>query len=139
VATHAGRTLAVRALARLAPAEVDAALGRATRDLLATRPAAAAPAVAVLAERALADAHERLDGVRSGPRQADTRSEAVFARGVGAAAALARLDAEPQAWSQQERARIEAALTAVARSSAAREATPSLPAPVPEAPPETAP
>jgi hypothetical protein len=138
VATHAGRTLAVRALARLPPVDVDAALGRATRDLLATRPAAAAPAVAVLAERALADAQGRFEGSRSGSPPPG-RPEVSFARGVGAAAALARLDAEPQAWSQRERARIEAALKAVARSSATRDASSTVPEPGAAATPDAAP
>lgn len=138
-ATHAGRTLAVRALARLPPAEVDAALGRATKDLLATRPAAAAPAVAILAERALADAQGRLEGNRGASQATGSRPEVAFARGVGAAAALARLDAEAQAWPHDERVRIEVALKAAARSSAAREATSSSGAPESATPPEPTP
>lgn len=126
VATRAGRTLAVRALARLPASEVDAALGRATRDLLATRPATAAAAVAVLAERALADAQGRREGERA--PAAGSTPEIAFARGVGAAAALARVDAEPRLWPDEERRRIEAALRTAALASAAREASLLLPA-----------
>jgi hypothetical protein len=48
VATRAGRTLVLRALDRLAPADVDSVLDRATRELLTQEPAALAePAVAL--------------------------------------------------------------------------------------------
>jgi len=51
VATRAGRTLALRALDRLPPADVDAVLQRAARDLLARAPQRLAePAVALLSE-----------------------------------------------------------------------------------------
>jgi hypothetical protein len=132
-ATHAGRTLAVRVLARLPAADVDAELGRATRDLLATRPAMGAPAVAILAERALSYAQGRLEGHREAG--AASRPEIAFARGLGAAAALARVDAQPQAWPQEERARIEAALRRAAGSTAAREAALLLRGPVADAAP----
>jgi hypothetical protein len=138
-ATHAGQTLAVRALSRLPAEEVDAALGRATRELLATRPAAGAPAVAILAERALADAQGRLEGGRGGHASSVSRPEVAFARGIGATAALAQIDAQPQAWSQEERGRIEEALRSVALSAAAREAAFVLAGPEADAgPPETA-
>jgi len=61
VAARAGRVLALRALARLPDARVDAVLGLATRELLAQgRPAIAAPAVSLLEERALARAEGQL-------------------------------------------------------------------------------
>jgi hypothetical protein len=47
VATRAGRTLVLRALDRLAPADVDSVLDRATRELLTQEPALAEPAVAL--------------------------------------------------------------------------------------------
>lgn len=57
VATNAGRTLALRAIARLDARSADAALTRATRDLLARKiEALAGPALALEAERAIAKA-----------------------------------------------------------------------------------
>jgi hypothetical protein len=120
VATRSGRTLAQRAMANLSSAEVDAALGRATRQLLATRRTAAAPAVTLLAERmlALADGHiARPQGGTS------LRPEEAFARGLGAAAAVLLLDAPGAAWPEDERLRLLGALEPVARSTAAQEAT----------------
>jgi len=87
VAHPAGRTLGLRALDRSSPVEVDAALGRATRDLLAHAPQTAAPPLEVLANRALAlvvsgDASVALSG---GPTPT---TDAIFARALGAAVAL---------------------------------------------------
>jgi hypothetical protein len=118
VATRAGRTLALRALAGFPPAEVDAALGRATRRLLATRRAEGAPAVTLLAERTLGQAGghgARPQGGPAGPDEA-------FARGLGAAAALLLLEASGDGWREDERQRLLAALEPSARTAEAREA-----------------
>ncbi len=117
VATRPGRTLTLRALAPLPPGAVDEALGRATRALLATRRASAAPAVTLLAERALARAEGHAGRTEAGPPAPD----ASFALGLGAVAAVTLLDA-PGGWPDDERRRLLAALDAAARSAVAQEA-----------------
>lgn len=119
VATRPGRTLALRALARLPSGDVDAALGRATRELLATRRASAAPAVTLLAERTLAKAEAHVG--RSGAGSA--RPDAEFASGLGAVAAVLLLETPGAAWAEDDRRRLLAALDGAARSPAAQEAT----------------
>jgi hypothetical protein len=109
--------------------EVDATLGRASRELLATRPTTAASAVGVLAERAIAEAQGRDAG--SQPGLVVSRADADFARGLGAAAALARVEASPQSWPREERMRIEAALRIAASTAATREAMQMLAGPAP--------
>jgi hypothetical protein len=118
VATRTGRTLALRALAGLPPTQVDAALGRATRQLLATRRAAVAPAVTLLAERTLAQAEGH--GVQ--PPGGSPGPEEAFARGLGAAAAVLLLEASGEGWREDERQRLRVALEPGARSAEAREA-----------------
>jgi hypothetical protein len=118
VATRTGRTLALRALAGLPPTLVDAALGRATRDLLATRRAATAPAVMLLGERSLAQA----EGHGARPQGASPGREEAFARGLGAAAAVRLLDSSGEGWRENERQRLRLALEPGARSAEAREA-----------------
>jgi hypothetical protein len=118
VATRPGRTLALRALARLPSGTVDEALGRATRELLATRRASGAPAVTLLAERALAKAEGH--GV---PTDGSTsRPDAAFARGLGAVAAMTLLDAPGAVWPDEGKRRLLVALDPAARSAAAQEA-----------------
>jgi len=137
VATRAGRTLATRALAPLPATEVDAALGRATRDLLVARRADGAPAVALLAERALAEAQ----GHVAVGTPVSTRPEVAFARGLGAAQASRTVDARRDVWTDEERRRLLERLTPAAQSAAAREAALLLeaatnaPAPAPTAEP----
>jgi hypothetical protein len=119
VTTRPGRTLVLRALARLAPADVDAALGRATRKLLATRPTAGAPAVTLLAERTLAQAQ----GHTPPSTATSQRADAAFALGLGAVAATMVLEGPSAVWSEDERRRLRVALEAAAQSPAAAEAT----------------
>lgn len=116
VARGSGRTLALRALERLAPAAVDAALGRATRSLLEHRRDVAGPALAVLSDRVLAIAigHTRAAQASSAP------ADAVFANAVGAAVALRRLEAGEPGWADDERKRIWHALKPAASSDAGR-------------------
>ena len=119
VATGPGRTLALRSLARLADHEVDRALGRSTRALLASpHRNQAAPAVALLADRAVAEVERRLDGDRGRSPVADTP----FAQAVGAIVARRALVAGNGAWSTRDRARLIDALTPLAQSPAAQEA-----------------
>jgi hypothetical protein len=119
-ATHAGRTLALRALARLPAMDVDAALGRATRDLLTSRPAAALPVVGLLADRALAEAAGHVDAAGGGA--AVTRPEVAFARGLGAVEALRRLASRAGDVLQEEDRRTMTVLEEEARSPAAEQA-----------------
>jgi hypothetical protein len=119
VATRPGRTLALRALARLPPADVDVALGRATRELLGTRRGSAAPAVTLLAEWSLAQAGEHVQQAQRGA----PGPEAAFARGLGAAAAVLMLEAPGAAWPEDEKRRLLVTLDPAARSPAAQEAT----------------
>lgn len=115
VATRAGRTLALRALARVAPTWVDVALGRATRELLTHRRATAAPAIALLGERTLALA-------QTSPGSLGGRPDGAFARGLGAAAALRILRARESEWPEGERRRLIAVLESAGRTDAVREA-----------------
>ncbi len=82
VAERSGRTLALRALSRLAVEDVDDVLGGATRDLLTKRPRALAEGVIdLLAERAISDLSV------AEAATAPVRPNALFARSVGAFAA----------------------------------------------------
>jgi hypothetical protein len=84
VATSGGRTLAIRAMGRERDAEVDAALGRATKPLLDPKARVALlAALPLLAERAIAIAQA------SGNAIAPVAGDAAFARGCGAIAARA--------------------------------------------------
>lgn len=119
VASGAGRTLASRALARSAAAEVDAALGRATRGLLAgPHRERAAPALMLLADRAVSSAQQRLQAERGRAAAVETS----FAQAIGALMARRALVAGEGAWSTGDRARLIDALAQPARSAAAREA-----------------
>jgi hypothetical protein len=125
VATRAGRTLGMRALARLPAGEVDSALGRATRQLFVEKRASSSgPALAVLAERSLSDAQLRGQSSRAA-RQPEapppSPSDAAFARAIGAALAKEQLESR-HGWSDRERRELLATLEAALRSEAAREA-----------------
>jgi hypothetical protein len=132
VATRAGRTLALRALARLPASEVDAALGSATRALAARGPASRASHVlALLGERAIAAAQGHV--ARSADGMGGARPEATFARALGAAVATRLVEAD-MAWREEDRRRLLAALAPAARSAAAREALAMVQAPGQPAP-----
>jgi hypothetical protein len=120
VATPPGRTLALRAMARLPADDVDAALGRATHELLGTRPNDAGPALSLLAERALGSAAATRRGEAAAAAEAAReRPEIAFARGLGAAVALTLLDG--LAWPEEQRRGVTAALHDAARTAAAME------------------
>jgi hypothetical protein len=128
VGARAGRTMALRALARLPSLEVDAALGRASRNLLrrATgpqgrtgvwpRPEAQAVA-SLLAERALSLA-ESGEIVRTGLAE-----DAALARALGAAAAKPSLAERSSIWSPTQRLALLAALEPAASSPQGLQAT----------------
>ncbi len=102
VATRAGRTIAMRALARLPVAEVDAALGRATRGALAKDQSGARPVLELLAERAIAEAQGPIGAVTGAPLAED----AIFARRTGATAALRMLESPDSGWPEETRVRL---------------------------------
>ena len=121
LASRAGRTLALRALARLSPLEADGALGRSTRELLKVlasnggTPAAAVPqALAVaglLAERTVAMAQQgELGSATSWPE------DTAFARSIGAAAARRTIAEGHGAWSAEQRRSLLAVLDPVVLS-----------------------
>jgi hypothetical protein len=113
VATPVGRALALRALARLPAEEVDAALGRAMREGLERAPAVARSGLALLGERAIAQAS--LHGSVSPTRAPDTNHPAAYARALGAAVATRALAAASGGWSDSERRRLLAILEPAAR------------------------
>jgi hypothetical protein len=115
VATRAGRTLALRALAQAPASPVDVALGRATRELLTHQRSQATPAIALLAERTLALA-------QTAPGSLGGRPDGAFARGLGAAAALRMLRAAESEWPEAERRRLITILESAGRTDAVREA-----------------
>jgi hypothetical protein len=118
LATRAGRTLAFRTLARVPQVDVDAALGRATRELLAQADRTlAAPALSLLAERTLMDCARTDQNEEAGGQR-----EVSFARAVGAVAASAALEQSAAGWSARDRARLVASLAHAVASPAGREA-----------------
>jgi hypothetical protein len=122
VATAPGRTLALRALARLSPAEADAALGRATRALLAVGYRhVVIPALTLLSERALVEAERQLDSEIGSAAGASV--DATFARAMGALGARRALRTGDGSWSDAQRLRLARALAGPAQSAAAREAS----------------
>jgi hypothetical protein len=96
VSTRAGRTLALRALADVALLDVETALGRATRALLAARAVTPLAVVcALLGERALASAIERAE--RATPETEPPVEDALVFRAVGAYGASQMLAADASA------------------------------------------
>jgi hypothetical protein len=135
VSTRAGRTLGLRALARLPAPEADAALGRATRDLLRrlagpeSAPAANAPqrrglegvvVAGLLAERAVATAQA------GEPGSPGTWPEDVaFARAIGAAMARPAI-ASGGIWSMEQRQSLLASLDRILSSTHGEQAAAAL-------------
>jgi hypothetical protein len=96
VATVPGRTLSLRALARLPAADVDLAIGRATHEVLTNRPGHARSALMLLADRAIAQAEGHLPS----PQRAPVAPDAAFARRLSAAAARHLLAFPHFPWSE---------------------------------------
>lgn len=122
--TRAGRTMVIRALALISDRVVDAALGRATRQLFALRASRALyVAVDVLRERALMAARARIVGdkdpepITIGPEPND----AAFAIGAGALVASHWIAETGGGFSDNERKVLLAVLAPAAQSSAANE------------------
>jgi hypothetical protein len=117
IATPSGRTLALRAFDHLPTQEVDAALGRATRDALTRSRNTAQAAVALLGDRAIARAQAQwispqppadVTLLSSGAPSAD--QDAAFARHLGAIAARRAITNVDSIWSETERRQLLAAL-----------------------------
>ncbi|HTB75396.1 MAG TPA: hypothetical protein VK762_19230 [Polyangiaceae bacterium] len=141
IAAAPGRTLALRALDRLAPSEVDATLGRATRTLLAAGYRnIAAPALSLLGDRAVREAQRRLESEGDphglGPMRAagfrahelartdaGAPADAIFARSLGALMARRALRSGEGSWPDATRLQLVQALAVPAQSTAAREAS----------------
>jgi hypothetical protein len=132
IATRSGLKIALRALARLPAGQVDAVLGRATRDLLArNRGALAGPVLALLAERALAEAQGHLarpeavvaDAPPVDEPHAPAAPDARYAQSLGAVMAQGQLQSSAvRGWSEPTRRALLATLEPLARSETAREA-----------------
>jgi hypothetical protein len=112
VTTAAGRALVLRALARLAAPDVDAALGRATRLVLEEKPELARAALALLAERVVAQVSGHVASPRSTWEAVD--ADAAFARSLGAAAAARALASSDSRWRDDDRRRLLEALEPIA-------------------------
>jgi hypothetical protein len=118
VAVPAGRAIGLRALQRLPGEAVDAALGRATRELLEGRRVAAGPALGLLSERAIAEA----SGYVPTDLAASASFDAALARALGAAEALRRLEGAEPGWSDGQRRTLVRGLTAIAGGEAGQSA-----------------
>lgn len=122
-ATHAGRTIVNRALALLPQRAVDSALGRATKQLFATKAIRALfVAVDLLRDRALFAASARLgkddpEPLALGPDQND----AAFAIGAGALVASHWIAQTGGGFNESDRRTILQVLAPAASSSVARE------------------
>jgi hypothetical protein len=111
--TDGGLRLALRALDRAPPGDVDTAIGRATREILSgPLRDRAGPVVTLLAERALASV---TGGGRHEAAVAAADADARFALGIGAIAARRGLEASPAPrLVPEERDRLSSALGALA-------------------------
>jgi hypothetical protein len=129
-ATNAGRTVILRAFAQLPTRQVDAALGRATRQLFAAKALRAVSlAVDLLRDRALMAASARIgldrdpDPLTLGPEHND----ASFAMSAGALAATHWIAQTGGGFAENERALLLRVLAPAASSSAAGEVKALLP------------
>jgi hypothetical protein len=126
VSTRAGRTLALRAMAREKPLATDAALGRATRWLFmrkAWKPLGIA--LDLVGERILGEATARLSHAADEPEPlvlgGTTESDAAFARGAGALAAQRFIATCGECFTENERKNLLTLLGPLADTPAARQ------------------
>ena len=113
VATPVGRTVALRALARLPVDATDAALGRAIRDALTKRGEVPRGVLAMLADRAMAAIQTPALTPDSPPIDGATTfggTDAGLARGLGAIAAANALRANSSRWDDTQRQTLTNAL-----------------------------
>ncbi len=126
-ATHTGRTLVLRALARCPSRITDAALGRATRALFSARDLTSASlAVDILRDRALAAAERRTVSSPVPPTYEAVAAEAndpdrAFATSIGALAATQWIAENGGGFGAVERERMLRTLAPAANAPAARE------------------
>jgi hypothetical protein len=129
-ATHAGRTVILRALAHLPERAVDAALGRATRQLFAAKALrAVAVAIDLLRDRALMAAEARI-GVDRDPEPltlGPEANDAAFAMSAGALAASHWIAQTGGGFGDAERKLLLRVLAPAAASAAAGEVKALLP------------
>lgn len=129
-ATNAGRTIVLRALSHLSDRAVDAALGRATRELFAAKATRAlAIAVDLLRDRVLGAASLRLTGDKD-PEPLTLGAEhndAAFAVGAGALVATHWIAQTGGGLSERDRRALLAVLAPAAQSAAAKEVRALLP------------
>ena len=120
--THGGRTIVNRALAVLPEREVDAALGRATKQLFAGKAMRALfVAVDLLRDRALAAASARMGKEDPEPLAITEATDGAFALGAGALAASHWIAQTGGGFSERERKALLAILAPAANSQAAGE------------------
>ena len=130
-ATHAGRTLVLRAFGLLSERVVDAALGRATRQLFAGKALRAlVVAIDVLRDRALMSASARISVTDREPEPltlGPEHNDAAFAIGAGALAASHWIAQTGGGFGEAERKLMLQVLTPAASSAAAKEVRALLP------------
>ena len=130
VSTHAGRTMTMRAFAKLSDRAVDSALGRATRVLFASNALrAASVALDLLRERAVVVAVGRLKAdAEAGPiALGGEATDASFALSAGALAATQWIAQTGGGFTETERRSILQVLAPAATSAAAKELRAFLP------------
>lgn len=105
LSTRAGRTLAVRALEQGNAAEIDTALGRATKPLVGARAVHALVVVlGLLGERAMSAAEERLLKNEAPMLHPNVSEDLTFGRALGAWAAMQQIAMHGEAFSEHARA-----------------------------------
>ena len=121
--THSGRTIATRALALLPQRDVDAALGRATKQLFALKAVRALlVAVDLLRDRVLRAATTRLGKDEPEPLSlGPDHDDAAFAIGVGALIASHWVGQPGGGFSEAEQRAVREVLAPAARSTAAKD------------------
>jgi hypothetical protein len=120
--THSGRTIVSRALALLPERAVDAALGRATKQLFAAKAVRAlVVAVDLLRDRALSAAAARLARAEPDPLALGSDQDAALAVGLGAQVATEWIAQTGGGFSESERRAILQVLAPAAQSATLRE------------------
>ncbi len=130
-ATHAGRTIVLRALGQLPDRQVDAALGRATRQLFAAKALRALVlAIDLLRDRALMSASARIGANDREPEPltlGPEHNDAAFAVSAGAIAATHWIAQTGGGFGEAERKTLLRVLSPAASSAAAKEVKALLP------------
>ncbi len=122
VATHGGRTIVGRALALLPQRAVDAALGRATKQLFTAKAVRSlCVAVDLLRDRALMAASTRLDQDEPEPLTLGDQNDAAFAIGAGALVASHWIAQTGGGFNEAQRRTLLRVLAPAASSAAAKE------------------